>query len=218
MNLVQCWVLFRWDGLATLGSTNDPGLCEECLIVHTSYCVTKTQLLQILHDLVCVCVWGGAQEAHQVSFMWLCPRSGAWFEWTLMSCVPSPLTSCHTSVWDVCACLLALTLSWGLTRRFCCSSLVDHWWRGTRALFDSFACVIVTGWMMSLWRFLCVWARLWWGSQFAYDVTEHLCCFPVEAEAQLQELVRALLPCTKEVRTDQRSPPDFSSVDSVHCF
>lgn len=45
--------------------------------------------------------------------MWLCPRSGAWFEWTLMSCVPSPLTSCHTSVWDVCACLLALTLSWG---------------------------------------------------------------------------------------------------------
>lgn len=47
---------------------------------------------------------------------------------------------------------------------------------------------------------------------------EHLCCFPVEAEAQLQELVIALLPCTKEVRTDQRSPPDFLSVDSVHCF
>lgn len=51
---------------------------------------------------------------------------------------------------------------------------------------------------------------------------EHLCCFPVEAEAQLQgrvqELGIALLPCTKEVRTDQRSPPDFSSVDSLHCF
>lgn len=61
MNLVQCWVLFRWDGLATLGSTNDPGLCEECLIVHTSYCVTKTQLLQILHDLVCV--WGGCTRS-----------------------------------------------------------------------------------------------------------------------------------------------------------